>query len=276
MAKGNPKKTRIIIASVLTPILIIAWVILAYYSLNAINADDRVIPYQTKYIAHRGYSAKYMENTSMAFKSASMEPFFSGIETDVWRTKDGVFVCSHDVNPFVDKKIKITEKNFDEISSLPLDTSKIQYKIDLTKEYRICTLREYLSICLVSNKLAIIEIKQDFDAAQTEELLMFVKGKISYDKVFFAGFNKQIIERIHTMAPYYKILVFSYKEQTAYLHAELGYNVGTSQSELTDSIIKKAHKNSSYVFVYTIKDTRTATKFKNMEVDFIICDDVIA
>ena len=44
--------------------------------------------------AHRGYKAKFPENTMGAFKGA-VEVGAEGLETDVHLTKDGVVVLSH-------------------------------------------------------------------------------------------------------------------------------------------------------------------------------------
>jgi len=284
MDKGNLKKSKIIVASILTPILIIAWVILAFYSLNSITAYDRDVVLPTRFIAHRGYSSKYLENTLYAFNAASMESYFSGIETDIWQTKDGVFVCSHVEYPFLDKSIKIPEANYEEIASLALDTSITKYDhtithlslgIDLTKEYRICTLREYLSSCLVSHKYALIEIKQNFDNEQIEELLNFVKGKIFPSNVFFASFNRSVLEKIHAKAPHYKLMLFTSNNYFAYLYAELGYNIGVNQTALTEKTIKTAHQKNSYTFVYTVENLEALNKYQQLQVDFVICDKII-
>lgn len=48
-----------------------------------------------KLFAHRGYSARYPENTMEAFQKA-YEKGFDGIETDVHMTKDGRLVLIHD------------------------------------------------------------------------------------------------------------------------------------------------------------------------------------
>lgn len=276
MEKKKQKKSKIIVATILTFVLFTAWLILAFYSLNSISAESRDVVLPTRFIAHRGFSSKYMENTVYAFNAASVESYFSGIETDIWRTKDGIFVCSHNQNPFADKSIKIYEKNYSEIANLPLDMSSIEYDIDLTKDYTICTLREYLSVCLVSNKIALIEIKQDLDATQTEELLYFLKGKISYNNVFLGSFNKSVLERIYIKAPYYKLLLFTSKDYNAYLYAELGYNIGVSQTSLKENAVKKAHKKNNYVFVYTVEELSILNKYQKMQVDFVICDKKIA
>lgn len=49
-------------------------------------------------IAHRGYKAKYPENTMGAFEGA-VEVGAQAIETDIHLSKDGVVVLSH-VSPY--------------------------------------------------------------------------------------------------------------------------------------------------------------------------------
>ena len=49
----------------------------------------------TQIFAHRGYSAKYPENTMIAFKEAALAGA-DGIELDVQLTKDGEIVVIHD------------------------------------------------------------------------------------------------------------------------------------------------------------------------------------
>ena len=53
---------------------------------------------QTKLIAHRGVSGLECENTAAAFVAAGNRSYF-GIETDIWRTADGQFLCNHDDRP---------------------------------------------------------------------------------------------------------------------------------------------------------------------------------
>ena len=51
-----------------------------------------------KLLAHRGYSAKYPENTLLAFKKA-FEKKADGIECDLQKSKDNKFVIIHDDIP---------------------------------------------------------------------------------------------------------------------------------------------------------------------------------
>lgn len=272
----NHKKTIIsITATTLSIFLLLFWVSLAYYSLNKIVADDRLIPSQPKFIAHRGYSELYMENTISAYNAAASSDFFHGIETDIWQTKDGIFVCSHNSNPFVDKNIDITSSNYDDIKALPLDISSVIHDIDKTQNYYICTLKDYLQACRVSSKYALIEVKQEFSSRQIEELLAFVKDKIFYKNVFWGSFHKKNIELIYKNAPYYKVMLFTNIPIYSRIYATLGYNIGVNYHAIKPSAVSKAHKNNSYVFVYTLSTVQQLEKYIAMDVDFIICDGIL-
>ena len=70
-------------------------------------------------IAHRGYKAKYPENTMGAFRGA-VNAGAHAIETDLQITKDDVVVLSHDANlkRCFGQDIKIADKNWAEIEDL--------------------------------------------------------------------------------------------------------------------------------------------------------------
>jgi tubulin gamma len=63
----------------------------ATFAFGRKNVSGRRLP---QAIAHRGYKAKFPENTMGAFKGA-VEVGAEGLETDVHLTKDGVVVLSH-------------------------------------------------------------------------------------------------------------------------------------------------------------------------------------
>ncbi|CAK4034183.1 related to glycerophosphoryl diester phosphodiesterase family [Lecanosticta acicola] len=70
-------------------------------------------------IAHRGYKAKYPENTLLAFEEA-LKAGAKAIETDVHLTKDDVVVLSHDqtLKRCFGKKDRVLESNWDDIKNL--------------------------------------------------------------------------------------------------------------------------------------------------------------
>lgn len=72
-------------------------------------------------VAHRGYSSRYPENSSLAFAKA-IEANADYIETDLRFSRDGVIVCCHDPNlkRIAGRADAIAELNSDDIQNTPL------------------------------------------------------------------------------------------------------------------------------------------------------------
>ena len=71
------------------------------------------------FLGHRGSSENYPENTMLAFEQAVAEGAH-GIETDIWKTSDGVYVLIHDstVDRTTDGTGPVSSLTWDEISQL--------------------------------------------------------------------------------------------------------------------------------------------------------------
>lgn len=278
MNKPSKKKLTLAIAgSILAVLLISFWILLIFITVNRVDTGGYEKAASARYIAHRGYSAKYYQNTVQAFEAAAEEDFFDAIETDVWMTKDKVFVCSHDVNPFVDKKVKITDCTYEEIKDLPLRISDEEYDVDKTIDYRIATLSEYLEICLGSKKLAFIEIKQDFNKEEVESLVDLAYEYLYRTRVYFCSFNRKVIEMVLDYKPLSYVELFASVAVTAFAYSEMGYNVGLSaRLSKTDFFIKIAHKKNSFFCVWTVNDKKLAAELVENGVDFITTDTVLA
>ena len=146
-----------------------------------------------KWIGHRGASGKVdgkdncpqvMENTYASYKAAceyTGSDTYWGVETDVYPTADGKYVCVHDAYCFRDssgqrittegsevykytlaeakKKDLIYSKNFPKYFPGFFDPNG--EKSSEKKHYEICDFNDYLKLCKDYDKTAVIEIKQD-------------------------------------------------------------------------------------------------------------------
>ena len=275
--KKLSKKQIIAIVTVIVTILLTAfWVMFAYITVNRVNVNGYEYGMGTRYIAHRGYSAKYFQNTVQAFTAAAEEDFFQGIETDVWRTKDGVFVCSHNENPFTDKSIKIYEHTYDEIKDLPLDKSE-NFGADLMLDYKIATLEEYLEVVSAAQKHAFIEIKQKFSEQEARDLVDLCYAKNSRTRTYFCSFNKKVIDHVLTYEPLARVELFVSLAITAFCYSECGYNVGLNKRLLlTDGFVKILHKKNSFCCAWTVEDKKTADRLASYGVDWITANGRLA
>lgn len=78
-----------------------------------------------KRIAHRGLSSEAPENTQASFAMA-VEGDFYGVECDIWKSKDGVYVVSHDghLRRMCGIDRWIPQMTFEEIISYPVTAGK--------------------------------------------------------------------------------------------------------------------------------------------------------
>ena len=103
-----------------------------------VTVKDAVYESKVRYIAHRGLSSVYYQNTAKAFEEAAKSNFFYGIETDVWLTKDGKWVCCHDKNPFEDPTILIAETDYADAMNIPLSPQKAGENVALQNDVYLC------------------------------------------------------------------------------------------------------------------------------------------
>ncbi|KAE8849451.1 hypothetical protein PTNB73_04799 [Pyrenophora teres f. teres] len=117
-------------------------------------------------IAHRGYKAKFPENTMGAFRGA-IEVGADGLETDVHLTRDGVVVLSHDkdLKRCFGRDEKIIDCDYDFISTLR--TLKEPHE----RMPRLADLLEYLAQPGLEDIWVLLDIKLDNDADDLMRLI---------------------------------------------------------------------------------------------------------
>ena len=112
---------------------------------------------QQKFIAHRGLSSKYPENTLPAI-NAAIENGFYGCEFDIHTTKDGVWVLNHDtsIDKMTDGTGEISDYTYEELLKFNVDNGQ---GIENYKNLKLPTLAETLQAISNSDIVAFIEIK---------------------------------------------------------------------------------------------------------------------
>lgn len=273
MAKSNKSKRILNIVFIVVFTIMLLWYAFAsFIQVNYHISYDYKEGLATKFVAHRGFSSKYFQNTYDAFYYADMSSFFGGIECDIWRTLDGKWVCSHDDTPFVDKNIKISQSNFDDIKNLPLDTKERGEFVDVSEDIFITPYEDFLGIIKYSRKKAFVEIKFEYDTEIIEELVDFTKDKCNLIKVIFISFNKKVMESIASYNISTSVMLLSNDKVKSYFYAKMGYNLGASKEILKQNRVELLHKNKSLAYVYTVNTLEEADKFEEMEVDYIATD----
>ena len=136
-------------------------------------------------LGHRGYSAKYPENTLLSFQKA-IDAGADGVELDVWLTSDGKVVVHHDENlkrTFgVDLKIK--ESQYNDLKDLRFEGEKMPL---LEEVYEV----------LPENTLINVEIK-DRDAVP--HTLRIVKKYGAMERTIFSSFDFEALEKLRRLS----------------------------------------------------------------------------
>ncbi len=136
-------------------------------------------------LGHRGYSARYPQNTILAFKKA-LEFGADGVELDVWMTRDREVVVSHDNDLYnifgVDVEIK--QSRYHDL---------LQYD---NQGEKIPLLREVYE-SLPSSALINVELK-DMDAV--EDSLRIVEEFDAIERTMFSSFNIPILRKLRKLS----------------------------------------------------------------------------
>ena len=222
-----------------------------------------------KYVAHRGYSQKYVDNSEDAFLAAAAKGFY-GIETDIRKTKDGYFVCNHDASVEyyngTEKKISSTKRA--DLLASPIKNNKT------SQDVYLCTFEKYLQACKSGNKTAVIEIKDWFDEDDIQEILKIVDAEYDRKNVMFISFIFLSLLYVKEADPTIPLQYLSQTENDQTFERCLSekISIDVKQTILTEELVKQFHDAGLKVNVWTINtesDLRTVTE---LGVDFVTTD----
>ncbi len=150
-------------------------------------------------LGHRGYSAKYPENTLLAFKKA-IEAGADGVELDVWLTKDGEVVVIHD------ETVDRTSNGSGRVKDMTLEELK---GLDFGNGERIPTLEEVFE-ALPWEAVINVEIK---DADAVERTAEIVRAH-SPERVVVSSFHLDALEKYRKLDPETRIGILIDREET--------------------------------------------------------------
>lgn len=221
----------------------------------------------SKYILHRGASLEAPENTLPAFEIAAKTGGY--IETDVQKTKDGVFVLCHDTNLKrmcgVDKKI--ADITYKELQQYPVISGN---NADRYPDNYIPTLQQYLDVCNRYGAVPVIEIKWNM---QDDELVKFNKMLRSSKKPpiiisFRVGSLKKLRLINNTVSIQY-IMRGGATEKAIAICEEYKFDISVGYSKLSKGSIDKLHGKGIKVATWEIIDNRLIGLYESFGVDYI-------
>lgn len=228
----------------------------------------------THIFAHRGYRAKYPENTMLAFQKA-YEVHANGIELDVHLTKDQQIVVIHDetIDRTTNGSGYVRDYTLEELQQfLIMDQDQIFQE-------KIPTLKEVLEWIRPTNLLLNIELKNDLIdyvglEAKVIELIRFYQLE---DRIILSSFNHESLIKCKQLAP---------EIQTAALFCQgiyqpWKYTVGLGAQGIhpyylfvTKEMVEQAAKSKLAVRPYTVNETEEMEKMFELLVEAIFTDEV--
>ena len=222
----------------------------------------------TKMIAHRGYSGKYPANTALAFEKAA-EHGSAGAETDIRRTKDGVYVTNHDAEVrYADgTELTVTEHTLAELTAKPLRNGKTEDEVTL------CTFRRYLEIMRDNGMVCFIELKGSYTEEQVKEVFSLAAEVYELKKCILQSFDFDNLLRCRALFPDLP-LMFTYGSGESGWERCFEHRIAidADQYVLTDKMIRAFREHGLDVGVWTVNDADRLALFREKGVDWIESD----
>ena len=222
----------------------------------------------TLIVAHRGVSKLETENTAAAFIAAGNRTYF-GVETDIWRTSDGKYICNHDGKSgrICETDLKMEESTLDDLRALTLR--------DMTDgasdraELKLCLPSEYRKICEHYGKICVPELKSAFAPGEIRDIMEMFDGYL--DNTVFISFNMHNLELVKEQRPEQKVqfLTSKYSSELLATLVEKRMDLDIQWGALTEENIRELHGAGVTVNCWTVDNPEDADRLISWGVDMI-------
>jgi glycerophosphoryl diester phosphodiesterase len=230
-------------------------------------------------IGHRGYPAKFPENTLASFDGA-MQAGCDMIELDVTLTRDRKVLVIHDdtLDRTTTGKGPVRSHTLEEIKALDagswFDARFVAERVPELSE----VLKQTAGRCMLN-----IEIKKSaFEAgypadAIEHQVVELIKARGAMDRVIISSFDQRILQRIAAMeAPPAIAYISDYGADKRVLEMLLGMKAFSWHPRfkvLTRDQVEMLHAAGLRVFPWTINTREEAEKMLALGVDGLICNE---
>jgi glycerophosphoryl diester phosphodiesterase len=276
--KKLTKKSKILIIVLsIVAFLLIATVLGGVIALNqycktkdytVISTSDNVT-----LVAHRGMRSVAPENTTASFTEAGKHGYW-GAECDVYRTKDGVWIISHDSHTYrmMDKSAFIEKKTYEELMDMNVDNG---VNIDKYEDLKICSLEEYLDICKKYNMTPVIELKGKNNTEYYNEIVELANQfEVNPVYISFHIENLQTMRRLTQCKMYYlvqKISEDDIQDAKSIENCGIDFN-GNKDKNFKSDIIKKCQDAGLELGAWTINEEDALQKLEQYGITLITTD----
>lgn len=276
--KKLTKKSKILIIILsIVAFLLIATVLGGVIALNqycktkdytVISTSDNVT-----LVAHRGMRSVAPENTTASFTEAGKHGYW-GAECDIYRTKDGVWIISHDSHTYrmMDKSAFIEKKTYEELMDMNVDNG---VNIDKYEDLKICSLEEYLDICKKYNMTPVIELKGKNNTEYYSEIVKLANQfEVNPVYISFHIENLQTMRRLTQCKMYYlvqKISEDDIQDAKSIENCGIDFN-GNKDKNFKSDIIKKCQDAGLELGAWTINEEDALQKLEQYGITLITTD----
>lgn len=242
---------------------------------------DSIMPYP-RLCAHRGFSRIAPENSMPAF-GAAVSLGAEEIEFDLWCTKDGEIVSSHDstLERVSDGEGLIYERSFDELSHLDFG-----YKFG--EDFRGLKIVKFEDIlrkfaARVVMNIHIKTLSDTYDEAAMKKIVSLIKKYDCEKYVYFMISHDGVIKQFKNYAPGIPICV-GHNDERPYEIVERAIELGCYKVQLYKSpttryydkaTVDFAHKNGIRCNVFYADDPDEAREYIEWGIDTILTNDYL-
>lgn len=244
--------------------------------INNKSNNDFKIPW---IIGHRGFRARYPENTLIAFQAA-IEAGVRMIELDVMLSRDRKVVVIHDatVDRTTDGKGPVDRKALEELKQLDaggwFDAQFSNQRIpELSEVLDLVAGRVYVNIEIKSNAF---EAHHPADAIEMQVVDLLKQKKLLHTSLV-SSFNIDIIKQIAALEKPPEIAFISEEPastETVQMCTRLNlFSWHPNYRIVSRNQVKQMHAAGLKVFPYTVNSKEDYTRMRSMDVDGIVTDD---
>lgn len=228
------------------------------------------VPVQSIQVAaHRGYSAKYPENTIPAFEAAAQLDI-DYLELDVQQTKDHTFVVSHDEDL---ERTAGVSGNICEMQLADLKSLDVGNWFSKTfKGLKMPTLEDVLTISKKSDKRLIIEIKKSSDERFEEEIIDCIHHHQLTERCLLSSTDYGVLRSVKQYAPEIRTVYLSQSGELNFRQLSAADEISIPYRAVSPEVVKKIHESGKRLQVWTVNSAKKIQSAAELGVDVLITD----
>ena len=227
------------------------------------------------FIGHRGSYMGVM-NTAEAYTNGVDHYGYQGLECDVRVTADGYYVISHDENTnAVGGNLTVASST---LAQLQAETYT-QTRGGVTYTGHICTVAEYLDICIEKNVIPVVELKwttgiNNNDMSKFPGLAALIEEKGLTNKAIILTSMRNSLEYVRTNFPALKCQFLCNSNWATHFDwiVQWGLMPSIQAGCLDKYTVKKFHDKGLEVAVWTVNSLANYKLYGEMGVAMITCD----